>query len=182
MENRRHKVFIFQMSKLDTEINNEKLEEIFNKSIPALKSTLLWVLFFEFLRLVHFDISSPIKIILWLKIPFALYYSRLDNSSWESKNTDIVEQCTQARQTTKWRFKLITNANWNVRTRHTKVNCLLSIKVSKPYKDHSSLFCEMTMYMKGQIELDFYTSRCSTEFITKCGYDTKIFRGVSVED
>ena len=31
MENGRHKVFNFQMSKLDTKINNEKLEEVFNK-------------------------------------------------------------------------------------------------------------------------------------------------------
>ena len=31
MENGRHKVFNFQMSKLDTKIINEKLEEVFNK-------------------------------------------------------------------------------------------------------------------------------------------------------
>ena len=31
MENGRHKLFNFQMSKLDTKIINEKLEEVFNK-------------------------------------------------------------------------------------------------------------------------------------------------------
>ena len=37
MENGRHKVFNFQMSKLDTKIINEKLEEVFNKLDPAAK-------------------------------------------------------------------------------------------------------------------------------------------------
>ena len=67
MENRRHKVFNFQMSKLDTKIINEKLEEVFNISILPLKSTLLSVLFFEILRLVNINISTPMKTILCLK-------------------------------------------------------------------------------------------------------------------
>ena len=37
MENGRHRFFIFQMSKLDTKIINEKLEEIFNKLDSAAK-------------------------------------------------------------------------------------------------------------------------------------------------
>ena len=37
MENGRHKVFNFQMSKLDTKIINEKLEEVFNKLDSAAK-------------------------------------------------------------------------------------------------------------------------------------------------
>ena len=61
MENGRHKVFNFQMSKLDTKIINEKLEEVFNKLDSAAKSILLWVLFFEILRLVNIDISTPMK-------------------------------------------------------------------------------------------------------------------------
>ena len=69
MENGRHKVFNFQMSKLDTKIINEKLEEVFNKLDSAAKSILLWVLFFEILRLVNIDISTPMKTILCLKNP-----------------------------------------------------------------------------------------------------------------
>ena len=38
------------------------------------------------------------------------------------------------------------------------------------------------MYMNGHNDLDSYTSRYFTEFITKSGYDPKNFRGVSVED
>ena len=37
MENGRHKVFNFQMSKLDTKIIDQKLEEIFNKLNSAAK-------------------------------------------------------------------------------------------------------------------------------------------------
>ena len=37
MESGRHKVFDFQMSKLDTKIINEKLEEVFNKLDSAAK-------------------------------------------------------------------------------------------------------------------------------------------------
>ena len=37
MESGRHKVFNFQMSKLDTKIINEKLEEVFNKLDSAAK-------------------------------------------------------------------------------------------------------------------------------------------------
>ena len=37
MENGKHKVFNFQMSKLDTKIINEKLEEVFNKLDSAAK-------------------------------------------------------------------------------------------------------------------------------------------------
>ena len=66
MENWRHKVFKFQMSKLDSKIINEKLEEVFNKLDSA---ALLWVLFFEMLRLMNIDISTPMKTILCLKDP-----------------------------------------------------------------------------------------------------------------
>ena len=65
IENGRHKVFNFQMSKLDTKIINEQLEAVFNK----IKSTLLWVLFFKILRPVNIDISMPMKTIQYLKNP-----------------------------------------------------------------------------------------------------------------
>ena len=67
MENGKHKVFNFKMSKLDTEITNEKLEETSTSSSLPLKSTLHWGLVFEKLRLVKIDISTPMKTILYLK-------------------------------------------------------------------------------------------------------------------
>ena len=38
------------------------------------------------------------------------------------------------------------------------------------------------MYINGPNDLDSHTNRFITEFITKSGYDSKSFRGVSVED
>ena len=40
MENGRHAIFSFQMSKLDTKIINEKLEEVSNKLDSATKSNI----------------------------------------------------------------------------------------------------------------------------------------------
>ena len=53
MENGRHKVFNFQMSKLDTKSLTRNLKKSSTSSILQPKSTLLWVLFFEILRLVN---------------------------------------------------------------------------------------------------------------------------------
>ena len=71
MENGRQKVFNFQIPKLDTKIINEELEEVFTStsSILPLKSLLLWVLFFEILRLVNIHISTLMKTILYLSNP-----------------------------------------------------------------------------------------------------------------
>ena len=55
MENGRHKVFNFQMSKLDTKTMNEKLKEVFNNLDSALKSTLRWDLFFQKLRRANIE-------------------------------------------------------------------------------------------------------------------------------
>ena len=111
-----------------------------------------------------------------------------------------MEQCTQERQNTKWRFKLITNVTIfaallkNIPMgcpdsvlpepllRHTQVNCFLSNKDKETYKDQLCLFRALAMYMNGHNNLDSHTSRYFTDFISKSGYDPKSFRGVSVED
>ena len=113
---------------------------------------------------------------------------------------DIVEQCTQERQNTKRRFKLITNVTIfaallknipmgcpdsvlpELLLRYTQVNCLLSNKDKEPYKDHLCLFRALAMYMNGHNDLDSHTSRYFTEFVSKTVYDPISFRGVSVED
>ena len=68
MEDGRNKVFNFQMSKLDTKVINEKKKSSTSSTLPQ-KSILLWVLFFDILRLVNADISTLMKTILCLKIP-----------------------------------------------------------------------------------------------------------------
>ena len=112
---------------------------------------------------------------------------------------NIVEQCTQERQNTKWRFKLITNATIFAALlkkipmgcavsvlpepllRHTHVNCLLSNKDKEPYKNHLGLFrawpCTWTNIM-----ISNQISRYFTEIVSKSGYDPKSFREVSVGD
>ena len=110
------------------------------------------------------------------------------------------EQCTQERQNTKWRFKVITNVTIfaallkNIPMgcpdsvlpepllRHTQVNCLLSNKDKEPYKDHLCLFRALATHMNGRNDLESHTSRYFTDFTSKSGYDSKSFRGVSVED
>ena len=67
MENGRHKVFNFQMCKLDTRIINERLEEVFNKLDSAAKIKIALGFFFEILRLLNIDISTLMKTIICLK-------------------------------------------------------------------------------------------------------------------
>ena len=113
---------------------------------------------------------------------------------------DIVEQCTQERQNTKWRFKLITNVTIfaallkNIPMgcpdsvlpepllKNHSINCFLSNKDKEPYKDHLCIFSALAMRMNGHKDGDSHTSRYLTDFISKSGYDPNIFRGVFVEE
>ena len=90
---------------------------------------------------------------------------------------DIVEQCTQQRQNTKWRFKLILNVSIfaalqkNIPmgcldsvlpeplVRHTQVNCLLTGRNKQPYNDDLCLFRALTLYLHGYSYLDAHTSQ-----------------------
>ena len=112
---------------------------------------------------------------------------------------DIVEQCTQERQNTKWRFKLITNVTIfaallkiipkgcpdsvspELLLKKHSVICLLSNKDKEPYKDHLVLFRALALYINGHKYLESHTSRYFTEFIKKSGRDLKSFRAFSVE-
>ena len=189
------------MSKLDTKIINEKLEEVFNKLDSAAKINIAlgfvlrnietgeYCYFFAHENNTLFEKSH----LLCTKVDLITLQGKVEKF-------DIVEQCTQERQNTKWRFKLITNVTIfaallkNIPMgcpdsvlpepllRHTQVNCLLSNKDKEPYKDHLCLFRALAMYMNGHNDLDSHTSRYFTDFILKFGYDPKSFRGVSVED
>ena len=126
IKNGRHKVFNFQMPKLDTKIINEKLEEVFNKLVSAAKINIA-------LGFVLHNVKTGEN---------RYYYAHENNTLFEKSHllctkADLitiqgkvekfdVEQCTQERQNTKWRFKLITNvtffaalletSQWDVRT------------------------------------------------------------------
>ena len=201
LENGRHKVFNFKISKLDTKIINQKLEEVFNKLDSAAKINIA-------LGFVLRNSETG---------EYRYFYAHENNTLFEKSHLlctkadlitiqgkvekfDNVEQSTQERQNTKWRFKLITNVTVfaallknipmgcpnsvlpDPLLKNHSVNCLLSNKDKEHYKDHFCLFRALAMYMKGHNDLDSHTSRYFTDFISKSGYDPKNFRGVSVED
>ena len=178
MENGRHKVFHFQMSKLYTKTINEKLEAVFNKLDFAAKINIP-------LGLVPRNIETG---------EYRFFYAHENNTVFEKspllctkadlisiqgkvEKFDIVEQCTQERQNTKWRFKLITNVTifaallknlpmgcpdsvlLEPLPKNHSVNCLLSNKDNEPYKDHLCLFRALPMFMNGPSDLDSHTFR-----------------------
>ena len=110
MENGRHKIFNFQLSKLYTKIINEKIEEVFNKLDSAAKINIA-----QGFVLRNIDTGE-----------YRCFYAHESNTFFEKTHLlctkadlitiqgkvekfDIVEQCTRERQNTKWRLKLITN-------------------------------------------------------------------------
>ena len=200
MENGRHRVFNFQMLKLDTKIINEKLEEVFNKLDSAAKINIA-------LGFVLRDVETR---------EYRYYYAHENNTLFEKlhllctkadlvtiqgkvKKFDIVDQCTQERQNTKWRFKLITNFTIfaallkNIPMgypdsvlpepllKNHSVNCLLSDKDKQRDEDHLCLVRALSMYLHGHSNLDAPTSQLFTEFISKSGYDPKNFLGVAID-
>ena len=201
MENGRHKVFNFQMSKLDTKIINEKLEEVFNKLDSAAKINI--ALGFVLRNLENGEYRffyAHEKNTLFEKSHLLCMKAYLITIQGKVEKFDIVEQCTQERQNTKWRFKLINNVTIFANLlknipmgcpdsvlpdpllKNHSVNCLLSNKDKKPYKDHLCLFRALAIYMNGHDDLDSHTSRYFTEVVSKSGYDPENFHGVSVED
>ena len=174
MDNGSYQVFNFQMSKLDTKIINEKLEEVYNKLDSAAKINIA-------LGFVLRNIETG---------KYQYFYARVNHTKADLitirgkvEKLDIVEQCTQELQNAKWRFKLITNktifAAWlkNIpmgcpdfllpELKNHSVNCLLSNKDKEPYRDHLCLFRALAMYMNGHKDLDSHTSRYFTDFISK---------------
>ena len=159
MENGRLNSLKFQMPKLDIKVINEKLEEVFNKLDSAAKINIP-------IRFVQQNFKTG---------EYRCFYDHEDNTLIEKSHLlcakadliamqgkvekfDIVEQCTQERQYTKWRFKLITNVTIfaallkNIPMgcsdsvlpepllKNHSVDCFISNKDKEPYKDHLCLF------------------------------------------
>ena len=201
MENGRHKAFNFQMSKLDTKIINEKLEKALNKLNSAAKINIALVFVLRNIETGEYRyFYAHKKNTFFEKSHLLCTKADLITNQGKREKVDIVKQCTQERQKTRWLFKLITTNTVftallkNIPMgcpdsvlpepllRHTQVNCLLSNKDIEPYIYHLCLFRAMARYMNGHLDLDSHTCRYLTEFITKSGYDPKSFLGVSVED
>ena len=126
------------MSKLDTKIINEQVEQVFNKFESAAETIIA-------LDLVHRNVERQ---------EYWYYYKHENDTLFEKshllcteavlittqgkiENFDIVEQCTQERQNTRWRLKFITNVTIFAALpepllQHTQANDLLSDKVKQP--------------------------------------------------
>ena len=74
MENGRPKTFNFQMSKLDTKIINEKLDEVFNTLDSAAKINIALDFVLQNLKT---GVSTPMKTILYLKNPTYFVQKRI---------------------------------------------------------------------------------------------------------
>ena len=186
----RLKVFNFQMSNLDTKKTNKKLDEVFNKLNSAAK----------------INIALGFVLRNFANDEYRYFYVHKNNNFFEGSHPlctieDLitiqgkveefvnVEQCTQERQNSKWRLKLITNVTIFVALlknipmgcphsvppehllKNHSVNCLLSKKDKEPYKDHLCLFRALTMCKNRHNYLDSNTSSYFTELITNSGYD-----------
>ena len=113
MENGRPKVFNFQFSKLDPNLVNEKLDQVFEKLDCAAKINIAlgFVLrnietsenryFYAYENNTLFDKS----ILLCTKPDLTTIQNKVNKQ-------DIIEIYTQERQNKKWRFKLITNVTF----------------------------------------------------------------------
>ena len=152
MKNVRHKVFNFQMSKLDTKLFREKIEEIFKKLDSAAKINIALGFVLQ-----NFETGD-----------YRYFYAYENNNLFEKsyllcrkadlitirgkvEKFDIVKQCTQESRNTKRRFKWIatviifaaslknipTGCSYSVipepLLRHTQGNCFLSNKNKEPY-------------------------------------------------
>ena len=73
------------MSKLGTKIIDEKIEEVFNELSSAAKINIALSSFFEILRLVNINTSTPMKTPLCLKIPLTTYESGFNNNPRKSR-------------------------------------------------------------------------------------------------
>ena len=202
MENGCHKVFNFQLSKLELNLVNEKLDQVFEKLDCAAK--------------INIALGYVLRNIETNK--YRYFYAHENNTLFDksillcteadlttiqdkANKQDIIEICTQERQNTKWRFKLITNVTIfaallkNVQMgcpdsvipeplmRNNHVNCLVSDRDTKqPYNDNLRLFRALAVHLHGTTSLETSTSKNFNDFLEKSGCAPKHFRGVSMDN
>ena len=98
------------MSKLDIKIINEKLEEVFNKLDSSAKINVALGFVLCNVETGEYRYYYAYKNNTWFeKLHLLCTKAHLITIQGKNEKFDIVEQRTQERQNTKWRFKLITN-------------------------------------------------------------------------
>ena len=113
VENGRHKLFNFQNSKLDLYLVNEKLNQVFEKLDFAAKINNVALTFvlrnietgkYRYFYAHELNTLFDKSMLLCTKADLTTIQNKVNKQ-------DINEVCTQERQKTKWRFKLITNVS-----------------------------------------------------------------------
>ena len=132
-----------------------------------------------------------------------LICTKVDLTSIQMKvnKQDINEVCTQERQNTEWRFKLITNVTIfaallkklpmgcpdsvipDPLLRNQQVNCLISdAHTQQPNNDNLCLFRALAVRLHGTTNLETSNFKIIIDFLEKSGCDPKQFRGVSIDN
>ena len=200
MENGRHRVFNFNLSKLDPNEINEKLKEVFEKLNCAAKVNLALGFI---LRNVDTD-------------EYRYFYAHENNTFFEKSHLlcskgdlvslqdrvekmDLVKTCAQERENTKWRFALTTNVTIfcallkNIPMgcidailpeqllRRPDVNSPVSNGYGETYKDCLCLFRAIAVHLYGSSELETNALNLFSAFRHESGHDAINFRGVSID-
>ena len=198
MENGRHRLFIFKLSKLDPNEINEKLKEVFEKLNCAAKVNLALGFI---LRNVDTD-------------EYRYFYAHENNTFFEKSHLlcskgdlvslqdrvekmDLVETCAQERENTEWRFALTTKVTKfcallkNIPMvcidavlpeqllRRSDVNCLVSNSYGETYKEYLCLFRAIAVH--GSSEMETNAANLFSAFLHESGHDAINFRGVSID-
>ena len=202
MENGRHKVLNFQLSKLDPNLVNEELDQVFEKLDCAAEINIALGFVLRNIETGEYRYFYPLENnTLFDKSILLCTKGDLTTIQNKVKKQDIIEVCTQYRQNAKWRFKLITNLTIfaallkNVPMgrpdsvipdpllRNHQGNCLISdAHTQQSYNDHLCLFRALATHLHGTTNLETSTSMIFIAFLEKTGCDPKQFRRVSMDN
>ena len=200
MENGRHQVFNFKLSKLDPHEINKKLKEVFENFNCAAKFKLALGFI---LRNVDTD-------------KYRYFYAHVNNTCFEKSHLlcskgdlvslqdriekmDLVETCAQEREKTKWRLALTIKVTIfcvllksisigcieavlpEQLLRRSDVNCVISNGYGETYKDYLYLFRAIAVHLYGSSELETNAIYLFSAFFYESGHDAINFRGVSID-
>ena len=200
MENGRHKVFNFQLSKQDHNLVNEKLDQVFEKLDCSAKINIALGFVLRNIEMSKYGyFYTHENNTLFDKSVLLCTKADLTNIQNKVNKQDIIEVCTQERHSTKWQFKLITNVNIfaallkNVPMgcpdsvipepllRNNHVNYLVPDQNTKqPYNHNLCLFRALAVHLHGTTSLETSISKIFIEFLKKLGCDPKLFCGLSM--
>ena len=200
MENGRHRVFNFKLSKLDHSEINEKLREVFEKLNCAAKINL-------FLGFILQNVDTD---------EYRYFYAHEKNNFFERSHLlcskedlvslqyrvekmDLVETCAQERANTKWRYALTTNVTilcalinnipmgcldaliTEQLSRISDVNCLFTNGHGEAHKDYLCLFRAVAVHLYESAELKTNAAKLFGDFLHESGHDAINFRGMTMD-